>query len=550
MSKELSSIETSSAGDTHCQLLSESEISFKERYKECFKPSCHVRRVNNKGAILVIIWSYLALSVFHGARHVAQYYCNTTTYLTIMAVIGLTLPIAGWSADVRFGRYKVLSCSLWIMWISSILLTVTLAVTEVTAFKHECIPIIALLIPLAIGYGGFQATNVQFGIDQLHDASTPQLKSFVAWYSWTFLASGLVMDYIAKCVQNALVLQLVICCNLTLAVILNLVLNKVLIKEPSTHNPFKLIYKVISYAIKHKRPRQRSAFTYCEDKIPSRIDFGKIKYGGPFTTEQVEDVKTLLRIILLLVFGCAAYAISSQDRSITSTTNIFINDTLKQLVSKCSINFTITGSYFICGTVMIPIHELVVNPVFHRCLPNPKSSHKLIMGAILRIGQLAILLTLVTVSRYNYLSIANGNSTLPCTFQKPDGFLGAYIDDRWAILSEVTYLTSDVMFFVGTLEFFCAQVPYSMKGLVIGTLFAVLGLYLTSFSAIKFIFTKKSVNWGTGVISCGFWYFLMKLILQTIATVLFYMIIKLYKKRKREDVLPNEQIFAERYYSH
>jgi hypothetical protein len=53
-----------------------------------------------------------------------------------------------------------------------------------------------------------------------------------------------------------------------------------------------LIYKVIKFAIVTKHPQCRSAFTYCEDELPSRIDFGKNKYGGPFTTEQVEDIKT------------------------------------------------------------------------------------------------------------------------------------------------------------------------------------------------------------------------------------------------------------------
>ena len=51
-----------------------------------------------------------------------------------------------------------------------------------------------------------------------------------------------------------------------------------------TRNPFELIYKVFKYVIKTKHPRQRSAFTYWEDNPPLRIDFGKIKYGGPFTT--------------------------------------------------------------------------------------------------------------------------------------------------------------------------------------------------------------------------------------------------------------------------
>ena len=47
--------------------------------------------------------------------------------------------------------------------------------------------------------------------------------------------------------------------------------------------------------------KRRSAFTYWEIDAPSRIDFGKQKYGGPFTNEQVEDVKAMFRLILLIV---------------------------------------------------------------------------------------------------------------------------------------------------------------------------------------------------------------------------------------------------------
>ena len=48
-----------------------------------------------------------------------------------------------------------------------------------------------------------------------------------------------------------------------------------------------------------------SAFTYCEDELPSRLDLGKHKYGGPFTTEQVEDVKTFLWLVMIVFFGCS-----------------------------------------------------------------------------------------------------------------------------------------------------------------------------------------------------------------------------------------------------
>ena len=51
------------------------------------------------------------------------------------------------------------------------------------------------------------------------------------------------------------------------------------------------MYRVTKFARQHKVPIPRSAFTYCGDDIPSGLDPGKSKCGGPFTTEQVEDVK-------------------------------------------------------------------------------------------------------------------------------------------------------------------------------------------------------------------------------------------------------------------
>ena len=65
----------------------------------------------------------------------------------------------------------------------------------------------------------------------------------------------------------------------------------------------KLIYQVLKYAAKNRHPRLRSVFTYWEDKPYSRIDLGKNKYGGPFTTEQVEDVKTFFRILTVQVIS-------------------------------------------------------------------------------------------------------------------------------------------------------------------------------------------------------------------------------------------------------
>ena len=75
--------------------------------------------------------------------------------------------------------------------------------------------------------------------------------------------------------------------------------------EPVGVNPVKQIIDVLKYAYHHKYPVRRSALSYYQNTYPSRIDFGKIQYGGPFTNEQVEDTKTVLRLLVLLasLFG-------------------------------------------------------------------------------------------------------------------------------------------------------------------------------------------------------------------------------------------------------
>ena len=534
MSEELNSLESS---------LSKNII------KRSTKPSYSAIRVKNKGAILILIVSYLVTSVYSYIIDVASKQSNTRA---VLAVTGLTLPLAGWLADVRFGRYRVLSGSLWMMWISSLLLTLTLVVADLTNFTHESILVIAFLIPLGIGWGGFQANIIQFGIDQLIDASTRELKSFITWYSWTVTASQLVIYYILTCIKYKFSAPFLICCSLTFALTLKLLFESVLIKEPKTHNPCKLVYQVIKYAIKHKYPRQRSAFTYCEDVIPSRIDFGKSKYGGPFTTEQVEDVKTLFRVISVALIGCIVFSVSDERYFTPSKINsMFKNRPTNQPVAECSSEFIFTGFYFISGTALIPLYELLVYPLFHRCLPDTKSLYKFALGAFLRLGKPVLLLILVTYSRLNYSKNVgfSNNATLPCLFNGPDGFLGAYLDYRWTALPEFLYVASNLIIYIACLEFLCAQVPYSMKGVVLGTTYAFLEVCILFLIAIELLYGKKSLNWGSGVISCGFWFFVTKISLLITATVIFFIVMKYYKKRKREDVLPNEQIFAERYYS-
>ena len=166
-------------------------------------------------------------------------------------------------------------------------------------YASKCI-VFALLMMMCVGFGGYQANVILFGLDQLQDASTDEITSFIIWYFRTYSSGAVVINvmngYLSENYQ--ILVQLLVYFCISIAVSVSYFDSIILLKEPVTQNPFKLIHKVIRYAINNKYPAYRSAFTYCEDELPSRIDFGKSKYGGPFTTEQVEDVKTFFRILV------------------------------------------------------------------------------------------------------------------------------------------------------------------------------------------------------------------------------------------------------------
>ncbi len=70
---------------------------------------------------------------------------------------------------------------------------------------------------------------------------------------------------------------------------------------------YKQVYKITRFARLHKSPVQRSAFTYCEDEMPTGLDLAKTKYGGPYTTEDVENVKAFYGILKILLSVCPVF---------------------------------------------------------------------------------------------------------------------------------------------------------------------------------------------------------------------------------------------------
>ena len=395
---------------TEVEIVSQNdEFSTKERIEACFKPTYQMRRLKNNGAILILIWSFLLMWAYHYMKSMVSVGSYPKVYLyAIQVLIVLVLPFAGWLADVCFGRYKVIYWSVRTMWICALLLTVSFIVTQlVESYRNSQQYIqVALLAFLGTGFAGFQANIIQFGVDQLIDASTTEIISFVHWYTWVVVSSRVVyLLTTCTCPQYncKLIVPLLLCMSISIVLCLIFLCKNLLIKEPVTQNPFKLIYKVMKYAIKNRRPRQRSAFTYCEDEVPTRIDFGKRKYGGPFTTEQVEDVKTFFRVIGIVPITSTVFGMTDETGFKLCIGRSFRKHVTEKILDKCSYTFIYTDTLYITGAFLIPLNEILIYPVFYRCLPSIKSYWKVVLGISLHLGRYIVLVILVTIAKQHYI---------------------------------------------------------------------------------------------------------------------------------------------------
>ena len=407
--------------------------------------------------------------------------------------------------------------------------------------------VVMLLLIMSVGFGGYQANIVLFGIDQLQDASTDEITSFISWYLCSYFSGGIIIFFVVFCLGGAyggLLEEFLICICLTIVVILILAFDNIFLKEPITHNPFQLIYKVIKYAIKNKHPRCRSAFTYCKDELPSRIDLGKSKHGGPFTTEEVENVRTFLRLVIVIIVGSTVGSAASQL--------LGNNDKVDSLhfegFYKCRWRPPVNIAY-ISGAVLVPVYEFFFYPLLQKRISCIQSYHwKVSVGAIAQIARIITLMAIDLTTRHSYLK--HKNATIRCIFAKENRtLLSSILDNYWMVLPHVLHMVSVTTFAIGAFEFICSQSPYSMRGLLFGAMYGSVILYSVLGYGIMQPFTKQSTAWGTGIISCDFWYLLVILLILLLGSTMLLFLMKWYKNRKREDVLPNEQIFAERYYS-
>ena len=565
----------------------------KYRVSSCSKILC----LPSKAATLILLWTAVVGAMYHvvtllaGAglfdnrisRAILPLY-DPLPYAAL-AVVMMFYPLSGFIADVYCGRLKTITVSLLVFLLFDIFVIIGESLFQTV--KHPVMEnldsaqgIAALtiltvsLLAFVVGLAGYQANFIQLGLDQLFEAPSHYLSLFIHYATWAFRSGTLLFVLIPTFVcwhSSPTTVVIALSTTYIISLVSSLLMyywkKKWFYTDHSWNNPYKTVYRVLKFAKEHRYPLQRSAFTYSDNYIPSRLDFAKERFGGPFTTEQVEDVKTLLRIlyVLLAIGPVFTMEVTASVFIYPIITLFHFHDYYKETDHTTKYYCTREGMIEIIFTSAIMkeiLSILLLFPVytwFLFCILRkrvPRLFLRLGMGIVICLMGIASLLITDLVGH----SMDKGNfinQTTQCMFQItviPHNGTHIYpsLNMHWAVIFPPNILlgVGPMLIVATTLEFISAQSPQSMKGLLVGVFFAIRGLFqfLNSITIVPLSLRKKPWASASGemlqhppVTNCGFVYLLLTCVSGLIGLILFSVAAKRYKYRTRDEGMFSQQ---------
>ena len=444
-----------------------------------------------------------------------------------------SIPLIGWLADAKVGNYKLYRAGTIFLLIAIISSVATLQILHyVSSTVNIVLSTITSLLQF-VGMATCLITALQLGLDQMPDASADNITSFIAWCVCSIFAglwmTSTLLNTIERCISissgddlfeiaqyvKAPVCITIVCCTVFVFT------PRCLVVELKSSKALKTIYQVLKFAAKHKAPLNRSAFTFWEEKIPSRLDLGKLRYGGPFTTEQMEDVKTFFKILIIFIPVFIIYS-----PSLTYYVTLTHSDCSSVLYG------TLTTDTMWSVIVSTIVYELGIYPFIRNWIPT--SLKRIAIGSFLAL--------LIKIS-FLVESTVNLNSTQPATAYDTDNNLLHNVN---AVLGFLQYLAILILI-NGLLEFVCAQSPYNMRGLLTGCAAFIIFASMQVGGLITIVINTL-IPFYDDIISRA-----ILVVLNLIGFILHCVLAHWYKRRVRDEDYPVHRVVEEvydRYLSH
>ena len=112
---------------------------------------------------------------------------------TTQGLVYISYPLIGLLADVKLTRYRMICFSCWVTFVSHLLLFIIVLYFGLPYSIHHddghfalgIVLLIPTTVSLIVGKRMFESTVIQFGTDQMNEASSSQLSAFIHWYCHT-----------------------------------------------------------------------------------------------------------------------------------------------------------------------------------------------------------------------------------------------------------------------------------------------------------------------------------------------------------------------------
>ena len=494
----------------------------------------------------------------------------TEVSYVIVALPLIFFPLGGVLGDVCCGRYKMVISGLVLTAGSMVAGTIASILTvkedwsdNANVYRLVVVLVAVTFISLILGFSAFTSNVIQFGLGQLMEKPSESLGVFVHWLMWALKLGGVTVDLFyasTYCFHKNVRAWLghskmpLFAILLILFLIMAYCTRRHFNRDRVKYNPYKMIFKVLNFARKNKYPvGPVSAFAHCYDYRPSRLDYAKERYGGPFTTSDVEDVKAFKNVFLVLLALGPVFIIE------VSTCSLFFR-ILSTHVGDSFSFYENTTCKFDIGTlstftaaILFPLYIWFIYSVLRN---RPiKMFYRLMIGILLSILSVV---SMLVIDLAGHVTIYTQNQTQPVCMFVQDKHFSNTLNIHWAVLifPGLTKSFSDDVIMATILEFISAQSPHTMKGVLVGSFFAFVGVFHTigGVSAIPFslhqIWRDGYLGQHPPVVSCGFGYYLVCITVAMIGFILFIIAVKRYKYRRRDEEPYSqacvEEIFARR----
>ena len=463
-----------------------------------------------------------------------------TVQLVVQFVSHLFIPLAGWLSDVKIGRRTAIMISLWTGWTGTLLQTLSECFQSHSCSTIELIGKYGLsslaLVFLIPSFTIYYATALAYGMDLLINCSTAKHRSFIYWYAWMFFLSGnsfSITDFLSELEysNSRLSISFLACVFFTFSLSFNFLIT---FEQNTVSNPYTKMYDILkSVLCKNKQSAggYQSALTYWEDSRPSKLDLTKTKYGGLYSHEDVENVKTFFRILLILLVLLPFWiSLDPVTNRITSLVPQFGKGSSDIDGLAPFIIFFVGDSIILLA---IPLLEFFIIPIF------PKAEYFL-MSSLKGLGlsqlllNVAIVLTFVIDITGHLITAEHVN----CFAVWVPGDINFNLSYWILLIPSVVGGIADNIAFVCVFEFICSQSPHEMNGMLIGVFWVIRSFSISINSTLSF--TLK--NWNpiaidAGLFSCTLWFLIILEVVSLVGLTLYIPVACWYTKRVRTDEL-------------